>query len=73
MKTWVLAITLFGLDGQEPWRHVKLPGLSEVACVELLARVASANEKGRGMAVCINEADGPLGTLAAPSAQFAGK
>jgi hypothetical protein len=73
MNTWVLAITLFGLDGHEPWRHVKVPGLTEVACVELLARVATANPKGKGLARCYNEADGWRGTEAMPSAAFAGK
>jgi hypothetical protein len=73
MKTWVLAITLFGLDGHEPWRHVKVPGLSEIECADLLARTASANPKGRGMAVCYDGSKGPGLTGAMPSAEFVGQ
>jgi hypothetical protein len=73
MKTWVLVIFLFDLDGHAIQRTVAIRDLVETACLELLANVASNNAKGRGFALCY---DGDLQALAArrpmPSAPFVG-
>lgn len=74
MKTWILAIVLFGIDGHAEWRYVRVPGLTEVACLELLGNVATSNPKGRGLAYCAN--DGALGegmTEAMPQMTFSGR
>jgi hypothetical protein len=73
MKTWVLAITLFGATGAEPWRSVKVPELSEVSCLEMLGRVLQGNPKGKGLAFCYDAALGERGMEAMPQGMFEGR